>query len=116
MNGVSCLVFSEQGSNSFNKFLTLLGDRVKLKGWDKFKAGLDVKSKLSMDFSIFIIVVVITIIIINSSSRALQQKKSPTSVCLVFVAFPFKYCQINLGFIWQYIKGNISKVILQMLT
>ena len=37
--------FSEQGSASFNKFLTLLGDRVKLKGWEKFKAGLDVKSE-----------------------------------------------------------------------
>ncbi|XP_052215441.1 GTPase-activating Rap/Ran-GAP domain-like protein 3 isoform X2 [Dreissena polymorpha] len=35
---------NETGSDQFERFLKLLGDRIKLKGWDKFKAGLDVKA------------------------------------------------------------------------
>ena len=33
------------GSKSFDYFLSLLGDKVKLKGFDKYKGGLDNKSK-----------------------------------------------------------------------
>ncbi|KAK7491655.1 hypothetical protein BaRGS_00017108, partial [Batillaria attramentaria] len=36
---------NEEGSEAFNRFVELLGERVKLKGWDKFKAGLDVERK-----------------------------------------------------------------------
>jgi hypothetical protein len=33
---------NEHGSMGFERFLSLLGDRVKLKGWNKFRGGLDV--------------------------------------------------------------------------
>ena len=101
---ISFLVLSEQGSNSFNKFLTLLGDRIKLKGWDKFKAGLDVKSKISIFFFI-------------SQYRCCRHyhehhhhhnhyhhqqqqhhnKKLPTSVCYVFLTFPVMYSRLSLS-------------------
>ena len=38
-------MFAEKGSTEFDNFLDLLGERVRLKGWDKFKAGLDTKCK-----------------------------------------------------------------------
>ncbi|XP_045201546.2 GTPase-activating Rap/Ran-GAP domain-like protein 3 isoform X4 [Mercenaria mercenaria] len=44
---------NEHGSDEFNKFLRLLGDRVRLKGWDKFKAGLDVKSNTTGEETIY---------------------------------------------------------------
>ena len=34
-------------SEDFERFLELLGDRVELKGWQKYRGGLDVKSKFS---------------------------------------------------------------------
>ena len=40
---IVALHFTEHGSEDFNRFLKLLGDRVRLKGWEKFKAGLDCK-------------------------------------------------------------------------
>ncbi|XP_052788627.1 GTPase-activating Rap/Ran-GAP domain-like protein 3 [Mya arenaria] len=44
---------NERGSEHFERFLKLLGDRVRLKGWDKFKAGLDVKSNTTGKESIY---------------------------------------------------------------
>lgn len=41
-NGARVL-FAEKGSEEFNQFITLLGKRVRLKGWDKYRGGLDVK-------------------------------------------------------------------------
>ncbi|XP_036368697.1 GTPase-activating Rap/Ran-GAP domain-like protein 3 isoform X2 [Octopus sinensis] len=35
---------NEEGNSDFQKFIDLLGDRVKLKDWDRFKGGLDVKT------------------------------------------------------------------------
>jgi len=37
--------FLENGSEEFNQFVSLLGNRVRLKGWDKYRGGLDVKGK-----------------------------------------------------------------------
>ena len=37
---------NEHGSPAFERFLAVLGDRVRLKGWSRFKAGLDVSSTL----------------------------------------------------------------------
>jgi hypothetical protein len=34
---------TEDGSPEFNRFIDLLGDTIQLKGWDKYKAGLDIK-------------------------------------------------------------------------
>jgi hypothetical protein len=40
------LVFiPETGSVEFERFTALLGDKVRLKGWDKYRGGLDVKGK-----------------------------------------------------------------------
>ena len=36
--------FSETTTKAFQHFLDLLGGSISLKGWDKFKGGLDVKS------------------------------------------------------------------------
>ncbi|KAL5011298.1 hypothetical protein ScPMuIL_009849 [Solemya velum] len=44
---------NEKGNEAFHKFLKLLGDRIDLKGWDKFKAGLDVKSNTTGDESVY---------------------------------------------------------------
>jgi len=33
---------NEHGSNNFNEFINLLGDKIELKGWKGFRAGLDV--------------------------------------------------------------------------
>lgn len=46
-------IFAEKGNEAFHKFLKLLGDRIDLKGWDKFKAGLDVKCKLAWYFALY---------------------------------------------------------------
>ena len=42
------MFLTEVESESFDSFLRLLGDRVKLKGWTKFRGGLDVKSMLTV--------------------------------------------------------------------
>jgi len=37
-------------SEEFEEFLDFLGDRVKLLGWEGFRAGLDVKSMGALEF------------------------------------------------------------------
>ncbi|XP_046368417.1 GTPase-activating Rap/Ran-GAP domain-like protein 3 isoform X2 [Haliotis rufescens] len=46
---------NEEGSDAFDNFTSLLGDRISLKGWDKFKAGLDVKSDTTGEESVYTI-------------------------------------------------------------
>ncbi|XP_070175609.1 GTPase-activating Rap/Ran-GAP domain-like protein 3 [Littorina saxatilis] len=46
---------NEDGSEEFYNFVDLLGERIKLKGWDKFKAGLDVKSNTTGEESVYTI-------------------------------------------------------------
>lgn len=38
---------TEIGSDAFQKFLNLLGDKITLKGWTGYRGGLDTKSKLA---------------------------------------------------------------------
>jgi hypothetical protein len=38
------IFLSETTTQAFQNFLDLLGGSISLKGWDKFKGGLDVKS------------------------------------------------------------------------
>jgi hypothetical protein len=38
-----CFSVTEAGSPEFDRFVSLLGDKVRLKGWDKYRGGLDVK-------------------------------------------------------------------------
>ncbi|XP_031357939.1 GTPase-activating Rap/Ran-GAP domain-like protein 3 isoform X2 [Photinus pyralis] len=37
------ILSNESGSQRFEEFLSLLGDTVRLKGWDKYRGGLDIK-------------------------------------------------------------------------
>ena len=37
--------FTVNVSEEFERFLELMGDKVELKGWQKYRGGLDVKSK-----------------------------------------------------------------------
>lgn len=41
----SIFVYVERGSKEFERFLTILGNKIRLKGWDKYRGGLDVKGK-----------------------------------------------------------------------
>lgn len=34
---------TEIGSPAFDEFISLLGEKIRLKGWDKYRGGLDVK-------------------------------------------------------------------------
>ena len=45
---VSHVFISENGSDSFQAFIKLLGDRVRLKEWEKFRGGLDTKGLLCL--------------------------------------------------------------------
>lgn len=40
--------FAEGGSPGFERFLETLGERIRLKGWDKYRGGLDVKGMSSL--------------------------------------------------------------------
>ncbi|XP_076454839.1 GTPase-activating Rap/Ran-GAP domain-like protein 3 [Babylonia areolata] len=44
---------NEEGSEAFYQLVDLLGERIKLKGWDKFKAGLDIKSNTTGEESVY---------------------------------------------------------------
>ena len=39
---------AEAGSPEFDRFARLLGDKIRLKGWDKYRGGLDVKGTHSV--------------------------------------------------------------------
>ncbi|XP_055339868.1 GTPase-activating Rap/Ran-GAP domain-like protein 3 isoform X2 [Paramacrobiotus metropolitanus] len=44
---------NKTGSDTFSKFVSLLGDRVKLKSWDRYRGGLDTKSDTTGTESIY---------------------------------------------------------------
>ncbi|KAL1489288.1 hypothetical protein ABEB36_014213 [Hypothenemus hampei] len=46
---------SEHGSDKFDQFLNLLGEKIKLKNWDKFRGGLDTKRDMTGHHSIYTI-------------------------------------------------------------
>lgn len=41
-------IFTETGSENFDKFLNLLGDTICLQGWAGYRGGLDTKSKTTL--------------------------------------------------------------------
>ena len=47
------LFSNEKGSENFTNFLTLLGDRVTLKGWQKFRGGLDIRGNMTGQDSMY---------------------------------------------------------------
>ncbi|GAB6031593.1 hypothetical protein CHUAL_009358 [Chamberlinius hualienensis] len=46
---------NENGSKDFDRFIALLGDKVRLKGWDKYRGGLDVKGDMTGKYSVYTI-------------------------------------------------------------
>ncbi|XP_076343533.1 GTPase-activating Rap/Ran-GAP domain-like protein 3 isoform X2 [Tachypleus tridentatus] len=44
---------NEGGSWEFDQFLSLLGNRIKLKCWDKYRGGLDVKGDMTGKYSVY---------------------------------------------------------------
>lgn len=53
---INLTVFSEHGSEEWNDFLDLLGNKIQLKGWSQYNAGLDTKGTR---FSFFLVNAVI---------------------------------------------------------
>ncbi|XP_044729262.1 GTPase-activating Rap/Ran-GAP domain-like protein 3 [Chrysoperla carnea] len=49
------MLSNETGSHYFDDFLALLGDKIRLKGWDKYRGGLDVKGDMTGRYSIYTI-------------------------------------------------------------
>lgn len=39
-------IFPETGTKDFDKFVHLLGEKIRLKSWDKYRGGLDVKGNI----------------------------------------------------------------------
>ncbi|EEC08749.1 rap GTPase-activating protein, putative, partial [Ixodes scapularis] len=46
---------NELGSREFDRFVNLLGEKVRLKGWDKYRGGLDVKGDMTGKYSVYTI-------------------------------------------------------------
>ena len=47
------LFSNETGSDNFSNFLILLGERVTLKGWQKFRGGLDIRGNMTGEDSVY---------------------------------------------------------------
>ena len=47
------LFSNESGSQNFTNFLSLLGERVTLKGWPKFRGGLDIRGNMTGQHSMY---------------------------------------------------------------
>ena len=47
------LFSNKSGSENFDRFLSLIGERVTLKGWQKFRGGLDVKGNMTGEQSLY---------------------------------------------------------------
>ncbi|XP_072152302.1 GTPase-activating Rap/Ran-GAP domain-like protein 3 isoform X3 [Bemisia tabaci] len=46
---------NEEGSEEFDNFIDLLGEKIRLKGWDKYRGGLDVKGDMTGKYSVYTI-------------------------------------------------------------
>ncbi|EEZ97268.2 GTPase-activating Rap/Ran-GAP domain-like protein 3 isoform X1 [Tribolium castaneum] len=49
------ILSNEFGSKRFDQFLALLGDKIRLKGWDKYRGGLDIKGDMTGKYSVYTI-------------------------------------------------------------
>uniref|UniRef100_A0A182QQQ9 Rap-GAP domain-containing protein n=1 Tax=Anopheles farauti TaxID=69004 RepID=A0A182QQQ9_9DIPT len=47
------MLSNETGSPDFDDFLTLLGERIRLKDWERYRGGLDVKGDMTGKYSIY---------------------------------------------------------------
>ncbi|XP_055677387.1 GTPase-activating Rap/Ran-GAP domain-like protein 3 isoform X3 [Lutzomyia longipalpis] len=49
------MLSNESGSEDFDEFLGVLGEKIRLKGWQQYKGGLDVKNDMTGKYSIYTI-------------------------------------------------------------
>ncbi|XP_075227777.1 GTPase-activating Rap/Ran-GAP domain-like protein 3 isoform X2 [Lycorma delicatula] len=49
------MLSNELGSCEWDQFISLLGDKIRLKGWDKYRGGLDVKGDMTGKHSVYTI-------------------------------------------------------------
>ncbi|XP_037931627.1 GTPase-activating Rap/Ran-GAP domain-like protein 3 [Teleopsis dalmanni] len=47
------MLSNQEASQDFEDFLDVLGERVRLKGWDRFRGGLDVKGDMTGKYSVY---------------------------------------------------------------
>ncbi|KFB52830.1 AGAP002573-PA-like protein [Anopheles sinensis] len=47
------MLSNESGSEAFDDFLSLLGERIRLKDWERYRGGLDVKGDMTGKYSIY---------------------------------------------------------------
>ncbi|XP_055295173.1 GTPase-activating Rap/Ran-GAP domain-like protein 3 isoform X2 [Sitodiplosis mosellana] len=47
------MLSNEFGSESFEEFLSILGEKIRLRGWERFRGGLDVKGDMTGKYSIY---------------------------------------------------------------
>lgn len=52
-------ISTEAGSRHFDQFLDLLGQRIRLRHWDKYRGGLDVKGEYLIPFVFLFIALII---------------------------------------------------------
>jgi len=48
------MFFNRHGSGLFTQFLNVIGEKVRMKGWDKYRAGLDVREDSTGQHSVFV--------------------------------------------------------------
>lgn len=54
------MLSNEHGSPEFEKFINLIGDKIRLKGWKKYKGGLDTTSKCFLNLFLIKLILLIT--------------------------------------------------------
>lgn len=42
-NSLTIPLRAEEGSDNFDEFLAVIGEKIRLKGWERYRGGLDVK-------------------------------------------------------------------------
>ena len=47
------LLSNREGSESFDRFLALMGEEIQLKGWGKYRGGLDVNKDMTGEKSVY---------------------------------------------------------------
>ncbi|XP_050674373.1 GTPase-activating Rap/Ran-GAP domain-like protein 3 [Leptidea sinapis] len=47
------MLSNEKGNEKWDRFISLLGDRIRLRGWNRFRGGLDVKGDMTGSHSIY---------------------------------------------------------------
>lgn len=76
------IIFTEFGSEKFDQFLHLLGDKIRLRGWDKYRGGLDVKGK------VFVYVMLCINNSINNSTHQIRIVFTCNSIeCLCYIDY-----------------------------